>query len=713
MGRNRRGPPADPASPVPEPADVIHFGSFEVDMREHRLTRLGHSVAIQEQPFRVLTLLLERRGELVTREEMREAIWPDGTTVDFERGLNTAVNKLRAALRDDAGAPAFIETLPRLGYRFLAPPDVPGPDAEPAPMAAGSGRRRAVVAAAVLGLAVVVLAIAASRWIDGSGGEVAARRSSLAVLPFVDLSGDPQNKFFSAGLTEEMTSRLGRLAPAELGVIARTTMMGYEGTLRPLTEIAEELGVDYILEGSVRRTSDRVRITAQLIQASDQTHLWSEDYDSSVRDILSVQAEVAGRIAKSLAVEVLSETQGSTVVDPVAYAAYLKGLHFRDMLTEDGYRKAIESFEQALSRDPDFAPAYAAMSGCYCLLAGHGLEVAEPSTLMPLTRKFAERALALDSTLSNAQGALGMAYFKHEWDWARAADVLRRATEMNPSDPMARIWYSFYLGSQGRHEEASVQIDEAKRSDPFSRPVNANWGWQRYEARRYEEAAANFSEALELFPGFWIAHWGRGLSRLQLGHAGPALDDLRIAVELSNRNPAALGALGFAHAKLGAHDEARGILNSLLARSREQYVPAVTFVGISMTLMWSANATMALIASAVGAALATAAVVAAFNPALSLANGATIVVSMQIATLLALGFMYDYGDVPFSAFALLAAAPASCWLGEVSLEPLLCIEHLSVLMILERVKFDIPVRVIAIKAEQKLSRDSTRDIGPV
>lgn len=585
------------ASPTEREPRRLRFGIFEADLREHVLTRSGHRVGIQDQPFRLLALLLERPGELVTRDEIRHAIWPDGTAVDFERGVNTAVNKLRGALRDTADSPKFIATEPRRGYRFVAPVEIVEGDAKgegtavPAELAsaqpADSGHRRsALVVASMLVVVAVVLAFWVSRQSDlpasGSSQASDARvaRPRLAVLPFENLSGNEEQDFFSVGLTEEMTSRLGRLAPGKLGVIARTTMMGYQNTQRPIEEIAAELDVDYVLEGSVRRSGDRARITAQLIRATDQTHLWSADYDSNIEDILSVQAEVARRVAASLAVEVLPTPEAGTSVDPDAYDAYLRGLHFRDMLTEAGYRKAIQSFELALSLDPDFAPAYAAMSACFCLLAGHGLEVADPETLMPRTREFATRALELDGTLADAQGALGMAYFKHEWDWDRAEAALSRATEMNPSDPMARIWYAFYLASQRRHDESVFQVDEAKRADPFSRVVNVNWAWQRYEARRYQDSADKFDETLELFPGFWVAHWGRGLSLLQLGDGEAALDDLGRAVEISEGSAVALGALAFAHATLGNSSEARRILRTLLDRSREGYVPSVTFVGI-------------------------------------------------------------------------------------------------------------------------------------
>jgi TolB-like protein/DNA-binding winged helix-turn-helix (wHTH) protein len=565
---------------------AIRFGDFVADLDERTLTGPRGQISLQEQPFRLLELLLERPGELIPREEVQRALWPDGTNVDFDRGINTAVNKLRLALGDSADSPRFIETVPRRGYRFLAPTQpeprqAPSDEAQPphAQPVAGSHRNRTIALAAI----VVAVLCASLLWMGpwgSSTGDVPQVRATLAILPFENLSGDPGQDFFAVGLTEEMTSRLGRLAPGELGVIARTTMRAYAQQQRTVSAIAQDLGADYVLEGSVRRFGDRVRVTAQLIRAADQTSIWSDDHDSRIRDILRIQREVAERVAQSLAVEVLPESERSTEVDPRAYEAYLRGLHFRDMLTEDGYQRAIGLFEQAIELDPSFAPAYAAMSTCYCLLAGHGLEVAAPATLMPRTRHFAERALELDKGLSTARGALGMAHFKHEWDWGRAERALRRATETNPSDPMGRIWYSFYLTSRARHDEAAIEVDAAVRSDPLSRVANVNRAWQRYEARLYDEAEAYFSDALELFPGLWVAYWGRGLARLHNGAHAAALEDLDRAVDASNGNSSVLGALAIAHARSGDEEAARAVLATLEERSHDQYVPSVVFVGI-------------------------------------------------------------------------------------------------------------------------------------
>jgi len=558
------------------------FGVFAADLRERTLTKSGRSVAIQDQPFRLLAVLLRQPGLLVTREEVRKAVWPDGTTVDFERGLNTALNKLRTALGDSADSPRFVETVPRRGYRFLAPVEWLSEETDEPQRPAGSARVSALprwLAASLVSVLIVGAGVAA---LSHLGLSRSARPSKLmlAILPFTDLSSSPGQEYFSTGLTDEMISRLGGMSPSQLGVIARSTVMGYRTRERPVGEMVEELGVDYFLEGSVRRAGDRVRITAQLIRVDDETALWAETYESTLHDVLATQRQVAERIADSLAVDVLHVSERDRSVDPEAHDAYLKGLHYRDMLTEAGYRKAIEQFDRAISIDPGFAPAYAAMSACYCLLAGHGLEVDEPSVLMERTRQLATQALALDENLAEAHGTLGMAYLKYQWDWSAAERELRRAAEINPSDPMASTWYSFYLSSQGRHDEAIAQAERARRSDPVARISNVNLGWQYYEARQYGAAIRAFEETLALFPDFWIAYWGKGVSLLGTDQGEEALRYLQRAVDLSEESSAALGALSLAYATLSNTDRSLEILDRLLTRTKTGYVPPGIFVPI-------------------------------------------------------------------------------------------------------------------------------------
>lgn len=560
----------------------ICFEGFEFDPTSHELRREGRRILVQDQPSLVLAKLLERPGEIVSREELAGALWPDGTLVDFRHGLNTAVNKLRTTLQDSADTPRFVETVPRRGYRFIAAIDAAAETTSLSPRARG---RNLLYASGIL-VALAALGLLA-------GGRQAREpapppsRAMLAVLPFLNLGDDPGRDFFSDGFTVELISRLGRLAPSDLGVIGRTTVMRYKGSDKSIGDIGAELGVDYVLEGSVRE-SDRIRITMQLVQVSDQTQLWSASVDAKPDNILGAQLEVASRVAQGLALEVLPQDREPGVRDqpisPDAYEAYLRGRHFRDLVTEEGFRKSLEQFESVVAMEPDFAPAYAAMGGCYCLLSGHALEVDEPSLLMSDAKENALKALSLDEGLAEAHGVLAMAYLKYDWDWDGAKRAFRRAIEINPSDAMVRVWHSYYLASQGWHDQAVAEAMIARKIDFLSRRVNVNVAWRLYEARRYAEALAEYDDLVELFPSSWVIPWGRGLVLSQLGRHAEATADLERAVERSGSSNAALGGLGQVAARSGDERVSREILAALEARSREAYVPPSLFVGIHAAL---------------------------------------------------------------------------------------------------------------------------------
>src|SRR5271165_3895357 len=314
-------------------ASQIRFGVFEVNLSTRELRKKGHKLRLQEQPFQLLTLLLERPNEVVTREEIQQKIWGADTFVDFDHGVNRAINKLREALGDSADNPRFIETLSRRGYRFIAPVQL---DLQPS---------------------------------DSS-------KKMLIVLPFSNLNLEADQEYFADGLTEEMIAHLSRLNPERLGVIARTSAMQFKKTSKTIKAIGQELGVQFALEGSIRRAGDRVRITAQLIQVRDQTHLWAESYDRGLKDVLEIQSEVAERIARSLAVELVPERQAlgalSVTGDTEAYEFYLRGRHYLNQRVELGYSKAIDYFNRAIQKDPGYAPAYAGLADAYSVIGFYG-----------------------------------------------------------------------------------------------------------------------------------------------------------------------------------------------------------------------------------------------------------------------------------------------------------------------------------------------------
>jgi TolB-like protein/DNA-binding winged helix-turn-helix (wHTH) protein/Tfp pilus assembly protein PilF len=525
------------------------FGAFEVNLRSGELRKHGIKIKLQEKPFQILALLVEQPGEVVTREELQRRLWPADTFVDFDRNLNTATNRLRQALGDSAENPRFIETIPRRGYRFIfpvnsattgaypyAPTDGERPEgageasasAPSEPVPRGTRRTVLMTALAVLmGVAGVYGVWATLEPASRSFG-MRAEKTMLVVLPFENLSGDPQQDYISDGLTDEMIAQIGRLNPEHIGVIARTSSMHYKGARKSVAEIGKELGVDFLLEGTVRRSSgpsasglviNRVRITAQLVAVREQTPLWSQTYERDASDLLSIQQDVAAHIASALALKLTAEgpsayglrvnsersKAGLTSRTPNAdvYEAYLLGRYYWNKRTAEGLYKGLEHFQRAIDRDPNFAPAHAGIADSYLVLAG--LYLLPPQQAYPKAKAAAERALQLDPTLAEANASLAGVTFQYDWDWPRAEQQFLRAIELNPAYPTAHQWYAAYLSAMGRHDEALREIQTARRLDPLSLITITTDGILRYQARRYDEALATCQHALELDPGFFMA----------------------------------------------------------------------------------------------------------------------------------------------------------------------------------------------------------------
>jgi TolB-like protein/DNA-binding winged helix-turn-helix (wHTH) protein/Flp pilus assembly protein TadD len=501
----------------------IRFGAFELKMDSGELLRDGFSVKLPPQPFKVLTLLVENAGHLVTREEIQRRVWGEETFVDFDKGLNFCVKQIREALGDQAQSPQFIETLPRRGYRFIAPVETlpiesaklaPSPIAEPAPLETTEQsstsstqsinfprQRRWVIAALVL-LALSVYPL--WKYFKPSSQSTAGKKM-LAVLPFENLNSDAEQDYFSDGLTEEMISQLGRLQPHQLGVIARTTALTYKKTAKNIQQIGKELNVNFVLEGSVRREANRVRITAQLIQVSDQTHLWSETYERSERDMLLIQSEVASRVANALALELLpNSAKSSTTANPEAYDAYLKGRFLVTKYTLPDLERSLAYFDLATEKDPNFAPAYAAAVDARVLLTTW--KNISPGETATKAKAHALRAVELDPTLGEAYAALGAVNFWFEWNWAEAEKNIKRGLELNPSNPNSHIIYANYLLAQGQTEAAVSHLQQATRLDPVSLLTNGLAAFCYLRARRYDDAIIQAQRMLELEPKSPAAH---------------------------------------------------------------------------------------------------------------------------------------------------------------------------------------------------------------
>ena len=417
---------------APGPASRrIRFQPFELDLSSGELWKNGVKVNLQEQPFELLTLLVQRPGQIVTREELRTKLWPADTVVDFEDGLNTAVRKVRTALGDSADKPQFIETLPRRGYRFIAPVD--GVDG----MQAGR---------LVPEESETLAAVAATPWHAPRSGSI----SSMAVLPLQNLSGDPAQEYFADGMTDALTTNLAQIRA--LRVISRTSAMQYKHTQKSMPEIARELSVEGAVEGAVNRSRDRVRVTVQLIHAPTDRHVWAKTYERELHDILLLQSELALAIATEVQVhltaaekERLAKPHASK---PEAVEAYLKGRYFWNKRTEESLTRAIDYFNQAIQEDSGYAQSYAGLADCYTMLAWNSMR--PPDEALSKAKAAAATALRIDDQLGEAHSSLAVTLMFHEWDWARAEQEFKRSIELNPSYGVARPWYAFKLAAVGR-----------------------------------------------------------------------------------------------------------------------------------------------------------------------------------------------------------------------------------------------------------------------
>ena len=589
----------------------FRFGVFQADPRTGELYKHGIRLKLQEQPFQVLLMLLERPGDVFSREELRQRLWAANTFVDFDHSLNIAMNKLRETLADSPENPRFIETLPKRGYRFIAPVEcvalrVPasGPPAPVAshatvdsvpPAAPAASRRPGLQWVWVV--AALLIVFAAGMWVTWQGREkppvapaalAPAKRLMLAVLPFEDLTGNAQQEYFIAGLTDELIAQLGRMHASRLGVIARTSILQYAGTRKSIGEIGRELNVDYVLEGSVRRSGNRVRITAQLIQVSDQTHLWAETFDRQLSDVLGLQSEVAHDVASALALELLPAEREMMERMPTesmeAYEDYLRGRHFWNRRTEADFEKALVHFRRAIARDAKFARAYVALADTYNLMGGYAFRPAQD--VFPKAQDAARKAMELDASLSGSYAALGFAEFNYEWNFVEAEKHFREAITRNPNNAAAHQWYAELLHAWGRLPAAREEIRKAAELDPLSMAVQDDAGWILISEGLYDEALRQFQSEAELNEQWPYAYYSLASAYIyskQFDRAFVALDRTRA---VGGETARYLQVLAMAQAFSGKHDEARATLARLLARPANQRGPrygiAAAYSGLGM-----------------------------------------------------------------------------------------------------------------------------------
>ena len=521
--------------PAAKTRAALRFGDFELNVTAGELYRNGNKLRLQEQPLQILQILAARSGEIVSREELCQKIWPSDTFVDFDHGINNAIKRLREALGDTAETPRYVETLPRRGYRFIGKLERGGPSFR-----------------------------------------------SLAVLPLEDLSHDPEQEYFAEGLTEALITTLAKIG--ELRVVSRTSAMLYKGARRPLREIARELDVDTIVEGTVLRVGHRVRITAQLIDAGKEAHLWAESYERHLRDVLHLQAEVAEAIAKQVQVKLTPQERADLAqtksVNPEAYEAYLKGRYHWLRRSGEELPKAVRYFEQAIEIDRSYATAYAGLADS---LSGLGVYFAAPQQGCGKAKQLALRAIEMDPGLAEAHCSFAWATAWYDYDFCTAEREFERALELNPRYATAHLWYGFCLGAMGRYEESYAEFKRAIRLDPHNTYTYATFGFVFYLTRRYDDAVKQFKKSLELDPGIGQAYCGLGWAYTQQSMYDDAIVTISKAVELAPRATLFLGFLGEAHAAAGHREEAQKILDQLLDE-KTRYVSPHFVARIYLTL---------------------------------------------------------------------------------------------------------------------------------
>ncbi|HEV8659403.1 MAG TPA: winged helix-turn-helix domain-containing protein [Thermoanaerobaculia bacterium] len=564
-------------------APILRFGDFELDMQSGELRNKDRTMRLPEQPFRILILLLERPGEVVTREELRTRLWTPDTFVDFETGLNSAMRKLRDALGDSADRPTVIETLPRRGYRLVAP-IVPAAALETSPdpqRVRFSGLKWAWAA----GLALVILVgfIASVQWRLSPREPIAQgsppRIESIAVLPLENLSGDPEQEYFADGMTDALITDLAQIQG--LRVISRTSVTSYKTERKRLPQIARELNVDAVVEGTVMRSGSKVRISAQLIHASSDRHLWAKSYERDLGDVFPLQGELAQAIADAVEVNVAPKVrarlQSAPRLNRDAYDAFFKGMVAAARQNPEGFAKAIKDFEELVTIQPDFALAHVWLARCRYQYNFFG--PLAPRDFMPKVEAAARKGLEADPSLAEGHRVLGNVLYRFHWNWPAAEAEFRRALELSPSDAAAHRAYSMFLSARGRVDEAIAQREMARKVDP--KFADSNLDEPSRTSADFERAAAAYRSEVERNPT------PRGY--FQLGSAlvmNGRLSEGIAALEASSpqKYTRQLGYLGYAYGAAGHSKKARAILADLIDRSRQGYVSSFVIALVHMGL---------------------------------------------------------------------------------------------------------------------------------
>jgi TolB-like protein/DNA-binding winged helix-turn-helix (wHTH) protein/Flp pilus assembly protein TadD len=584
-------------SPAPKTPTTIRFEGYELDQSSEELRKDGNSLKLQPQPFKVLAFLASRPGELVTRNELREHLWPGDTFVDFDLAINQAIKQIRAILCDDADRPRMIATLPRRGYRFIAKAELAtAAESEqlsngsyPSSTASGTivnelGRDRSrKLQWVVFGAAVLLVSIVFGYRIATKSR--ASTNVRIVVLPFQNLTGEPNQEFFADGMTEEMISQLGAMDPNLLGVIARTSAVKYKNSGKGIDQIGKELRVDYVLEGSVREAASRVRITAQLIRVADQMHVWSESFDRNLQDTMALQADVAQAIASRIDVRLGQHRAQSPQAVPTnweAYSAYLKGRHILlDNKSAATIKVALEYFERAIHLDPNFALAYAGIADAYAEQADSDLD---PAKAFALSKDAATRALSISPDLAEAHVSLANELLYGEWKWSEAEREYRLALQVKPTYEEAHHSYSHYLTLAGRHEQAISESLWLLQVDPLSSHMNSHLGLAFLRGDRFDEALSQFKKTMALDPNYVRVYVHMGSAYESRKMYSEAIAAFRKAVSLSGETIEGKPELARALIEGGETEEGLRMARALEAEAKRRYVSLLDMAGIYTAL---------------------------------------------------------------------------------------------------------------------------------
>ena len=573
---------------------VASFGVYEFAPHAQELRKAGIRIRLEGQPLAILQMLLERPGELVTRAELQKKLWPTDTFVDFEHSLNAAVKRLRAALNDSPDQPRYVETLARRGYRFIAPLNAAGAETGIVASVVPSTPAVAQTPSLARGRRVWLIAIAAFALAVGGWGWRQWRHRfavpavpvirSLAVLPLANLSGDPSQEYVADGMTEALIGRLSRIR--DLRVISRTSVMRFKNSQLAVPEIAKALRVDAIVEGSVIRERNRIRVHAQLIRAATDEHFWSEAYDREFRDVLTLQSEVAQTVAQQIQLQLTPEQQAqlrsTPPVNPDAYEAYLKGRFYEGLSTRAGLKQAQGYYEEAARKDPTFALAYVGLADSYLDLGAYRL--VPPQDAYRQGSAAIHKALQLDQALGEAHGSLGYLDWRYEWNWTEAERELRYAVELNANSMESHETLVWYLSWSGRRSEALAEVEKMRQLDPAYPFISLQQAGVYYHQRDYTSLVEAGQKSVTAYPNIWQSHYFLAVGYEGSGRPAQAIPEYRRGVELSEADTDPIAGVAHASALAGKRIEAEKILRELQTQSKTQYVSpymiAVIYAGL-------------------------------------------------------------------------------------------------------------------------------------